>query len=162
MRTAQQGDRVLVHYVMRCQDGSRSSSRGKTPLELIVGTPHRRLPGLGLSLAGMAPGERITLTVPPEQGYGLPDPTRQRRWHRKRFGQQASLQIGQWVRVDAGGRDRLVRVLEVNDKMVLVDTNHPRAGQTLHLEVELLTIDPASQREQAQGEDPWQDVGGEG
>jgi FKBP-type peptidyl-prolyl cis-trans isomerase 2 len=108
---------------------------------LTVGTPHPRLPGLGLALVGMAPGDRQKLTVPPEQAYGAADPARVRRWHRKRFPEQATLQVGAWVRADAGGqRQRLVRVLEVDGKKVLVDTNHRRAGQTLELEVQLITI----------------------
>src|SRR6516162_8638004 len=54
MRTVQQGDRVLVHYVKRFQDGSVASSRDRceAPLELTVGTDHPRLPGLGLALVG--------------------------------------------------------------------------------------------------------------
>ena len=47
MRTAQPGDRVQVHYVIRSQDGSVASSRDRTPLELTVGTDHRRLPAPG-------------------------------------------------------------------------------------------------------------------
>jgi FKBP-type peptidyl-prolyl cis-trans isomerase 2 len=141
MRTAQQGDRVSVHYVMRCQDGSKRSSNGQSPLELTVGQPHPRLPGLGLALVGMARGESKTLTVPPEQAYGVPNPARVHRWHRKRFPEQADLQVGRFVRVEAsGGRSRRVRILEVEGEMVRVDANHRRAGQTLELEVQLVTI----------------------
>jgi peptidylprolyl isomerase len=99
------------------------------------------LPGLGLALVGMARGERKTLTVPPEQAYGVTDPARVQRWHRKRFPEQAELQVGRFVRVEAsGGRSRIVRILEVEGEMVRVDANHRRAGQTLELEVELVTI----------------------
>jgi FKBP-type peptidyl-prolyl cis-trans isomerase 2 len=38
------------------------------------------------------------------------------------------------------GRKRLVRIVEVRERVVVVDTNHPRAGQPLELEVELVTI----------------------
>src|SRR5262245_28931282 len=80
MQTAQQGDRVQVHYVKHFQDGSVASSRGRAPLELTVGVNHPRLPGLGLALVGLAPGTRTKLTVPPEQAYGLSDPSRVHRW----------------------------------------------------------------------------------
>ena len=67
MHTAQTGDRVQVHYVVRSPDGSARSSRGREPLELTVGIEHPRLPGLGLGLVGLAPGETAKLTVPPER-----------------------------------------------------------------------------------------------
>jgi FKBP-type peptidyl-prolyl cis-trans isomerase 2 len=141
MRTAQPGDRVQVHYVKRLQDGCVASSRGRAPLQLTVGIDHPRLPGLGLALVGLLPGEGTSLRVPAEHAYGLSDPSRVRRWSRKRFPEHATLTAGKWVRVTGeGGRSRLVRILEVSDKLVVVDTNHRGAGQAVELEVELLAI----------------------
>jgi FKBP-type peptidyl-prolyl cis-trans isomerase 2 len=132
---------VQVHYVKRLQDGTTASSR--EPLELTVGTDLPRLPGLGAALLGLAPGEATTLTVPPERAYGLPDPARIRRWSRKRFPTEATLRAGKLVRLTpAPGRRRLVRILEVNGEMVVVDVNHPWAGQTLELEVKLVAFLP--------------------
>jgi peptidylprolyl isomerase len=141
MPSAQQGDRVQVHYVIRSQDGSRVSSRGRGPLELTAGVDHPRLPGLGLALVGLNAGESVTLTVPPERAYGQPDPARVRRWPRGRFPEHVALQAGKSVRfTDDRGRWRLVRIVRVGRKAVLVDTNHRWAGQTLRLHVKLLTI----------------------
>jgi len=142
MRTAQQGDRVVVHYVKRLQDGSVVSSRDGAPLELTVGVEHPRLPGLGLALVGLAPGGSATVSVPPERAYGPADPGRVRRWPRTRFPGGRPLPVGKWVRV-AGrdGRSRLVRVVEVRGRTVVVDTNHRCAGQALTLEVELVAIE---------------------
>lgn len=141
MQTAQPGDRVRVHYVKRFQDGSVASSRARAPLELTVGIDHPRLPGLGTALVGLAPGTTTTISVPAELAYGTPDPTRVRRWARKRFPQDQPLPVGKWLRVSTlQGRRRLVRILEVRGQTVVVDTNHRWAGQTLELEVELLGI----------------------
>lgn len=148
MRTVQAGDRVQVHYVKRFQDGSVVSSRDRAPVELTVGIEHPRLPGLGLALVGLVPGTRTTVRVPVERAYGPPDPSRMRRWARTRFPEDQPLPVGKWVRIqDRHGRRRLVRILEVRDKMVVVDTNHRWAGQGLELEVELIGI-------QAAGADP--------
>jgi peptidylprolyl isomerase len=141
MPTAQPGDRVQVHYVLRLQDGSVASSRGRAPLELTVGTDHPRLPGLGLALVGLTPGEGTTLTVPPERAYGPSDPSRIRRCSRRRFPEHATLQPGRLVQVkDNRGRRRLVRILQVSRKVVVVDANHRWAGQTLEMEVQLVAI----------------------
>jgi peptidylprolyl isomerase len=145
VETVQRGDRVRVHYVKRFQDGSVTSSRKRPPLNLTVGIDHPRLPGLGLALVGLIPGNSTTVLVPPESAYGLPDPARVRRWPRARFSQDDPLPIGKWVRVlTSRGRPRLVRILEVSDQIVLVDTNHRRAGQAVELEVELVGIERRS------------------
>jgi FKBP-type peptidyl-prolyl cis-trans isomerase 2 len=142
MRSAQLGDRVQVHYVKRLQDGSIASSRDRVPIELTVGTDHPRLPGLGSALVGMIPGASVTVRVPPEQAYGATDASRVRRWARTRFTDDQLLQIGKTVRIlDRRGRRRAVRILEVIDGTVVVDTNHRFAGQALELEVELLQIE---------------------
>lgn len=143
MRTAQQGDRVQVHYVKRFQDGSVASSRsrGRPPLELTVGTDHPGLPGLGLGLVGLAPGGHVTLRVPAAGTFGLPQPDRVRRLARTRFAEHPALPVGQWVRLlDRRGRRRLVRIVEVRERVVVVETRPHRAGQALELDVELLAI----------------------
>jgi peptidylprolyl isomerase len=141
MQSVQLGDRVQVHYVKRRQDGSVASSRGSAPIELVVGTDHPRLPGLGQALVGMVPGASITVSVPPERAYAPPDATRVHRWARARFANDQALPVGNWVRVlDRQGRRRAVRIVEIHGKTVVVDTNHRSAGQALELEVELLRI----------------------
>jgi FKBP-type peptidyl-prolyl cis-trans isomerase 2 len=147
MRTAQQGDRVQVQYVKRLPDGRKASSR--EPLQLTVGTDHPRLPGLGAALVGLSAGQLRTLIVAPEQAYGLPDPALVHRWSRRRFPAEATLRAGKLIRfTDEQGRRRRVRILEANDKVVVVDANHPWAGQTVELEVTLLGfLEPVLGRE---------------
>ena len=143
MRTSQFGDRVQVHYVKRFQDGTVRSSRarGEAPLEVTVGTDHPRLPGLGTGLVGVAEGKTVTLAIPAERAYGMPDPARVRRVSRSRFRDAQTLTAGRLARMRGSrGRPRVVRVVEIRDRVVVVDTNHPRCGQSIELEVELVTI----------------------
>jgi FKBP-type peptidyl-prolyl cis-trans isomerase 2 len=143
MRTSQFGDRVQVHFVMRFEDGTVRSSRarGDAPLEVTVGTDHPRLPGLGSGLVGVAEGKTVTLAVPAERAYGMPDPARVRRVSRTRFRGDQTLTAGRLVRMRGSqGRPRVVRVVEVRGRVVVIDTNHPRSGQSIELEVELVTI----------------------
>lgn len=141
MLTAQPGDHVRVHYEKRLQSGKVVSSRDRDPVELTVGIHHPRLPGLGMALVGLTPGSSITVRVPPEQAYGPVDPARVHRWARTRFPKDHPLPAGKWVRIPTRqGRQRLVRIVEVRDRSIVVDTNHPWAGQTMELEVQLVSI----------------------
>jgi peptidylprolyl isomerase len=148
MRTVKQGDRVQVHYVKRLQDGATFSTR--EPLALTVGIDHPRLRGLGTTLVGMATGQATTLIVPPELAYGLADAARIRCWSRKRFPKEATLRVGKYLRFqDERGRRRQVRILEIQSDVVIVDTNHRGAGQTVELKVILHGfLDPLAGREE--------------
>jgi FKBP-type peptidyl-prolyl cis-trans isomerase 2 len=96
---------------------------------------------LGLALVGLAAGASTTLSVPSESAYGPPDPARVHRLARTRFEQDQTLAAGERVRVlNRRGQARWARILEVRDKGVVVDTNHRWAGQTMQLEVELISI----------------------
>ncbi len=143
MQTSQIGDRVRAHYVKRFADGSVSSSRirGDAPLEVTIGTAHPRLPGLGAGLVGLAEGQTVTVHVPAEEAHGMPDPSRIRRVDRARFPADEQLTTGRRVQMRlTRGRTRRVRVLEVLGQVVVVDTNHPRSGLSVDLEVELVAI----------------------
>jgi len=141
MRAVQEGDRVQVHFVKRAQHGGVVSSRGGDPLEVTVGTAHRRLPGLGLALVGRSEGDKVRLLVPAAQAYGPSNPKRIRRLARSRFTEDEILLNGRWVHAtDRKGRRRLVRIVEARDNLVVVDANHPWAGQTVALEVRIVSI----------------------
>jgi FKBP-type peptidyl-prolyl cis-trans isomerase 2 len=143
MRTSQMGDRVRIHYVQRFQDGSVRSSRssGGTPLELTVGTDDRRLPGLGLGLVGLAEGQAVALEVPVERAYGATNPERIKRVDPARFAADEKVAPGCRARMRmTRGRTRSVRVVEVSERGVVVDLNHPHSGQSIRLEVELVAI----------------------
>lgn len=71
----------------------------------------------------------------------MPDPARVGRVDRARFPADENLTAGRrvWMRLRRG-RTRAVRILEVHGDAVIVDTNHPRSGQSVELEVELVAI----------------------
>ena len=143
MRTSQLGDRVRVHFVKRFEDGSVRSSRarGEEPLELTVGTAHPRLPGVDRELVGLGEGQTVAVAVPAERAYGQSDPARVRRVDRARFSADETVTAGRRARMRlSGGRSRRVRIVEVREQVVVIDTNHPRSGQRLEVEVELVAI----------------------
>lgn len=142
MRATQVGDRVQVHYVQTFENGSVQSSRADgQPLEVTVGTDHRRLPALGSGLLGLTEGQVVVLDVPAERAYGLHDPQRIKRVSRDRFDKDEDFVPGRRARMRLSrGRTRVVRVLEVWDGFVVVDLNHPCCGLSMRLEVELVAI----------------------
>jgi FKBP-type peptidyl-prolyl cis-trans isomerase 2 len=147
MRTSQVGDRVRVHYVKHYADGAVRSSRDRdgAPLEVTVGTRHPQLPGLGVELIGLSTGVSARFTIPADRAFGESNPARVLTVSRTRFAADASLAPGGRARMRlSSGRGRVVRVVEVRDRVVVVDANHPRCGQTVELEVEIVGVETAS------------------
>jgi FKBP-type peptidyl-prolyl cis-trans isomerase 2 len=137
--------------VQRFQDGSVRSSRAREgeALELTVGTEHRRLPGLGLGLVGLAEGQVVAFDIPAERAYGLTDPNRIKRVSRTRFAADEDVIPGRQARMRLSReRTRTIRVVEVSGSSVVVDLNHPRSGQSVRVQVELITIlEPSTEAE---------------
>ena len=68
------GDIVRVHFTCSLDDGTIfDSSVGKEPLELAVGED-RVMPGFEEAIIGMEPGEKRTVRVTADRGYGPHDP----------------------------------------------------------------------------------------
>jgi peptidylprolyl isomerase len=143
MRKSQIGDRVKAHYTKRFKDGSMRSSRinGDPPLELVIGTGHPRLPGVAAKLVGVAEGQTVKLHVPADEAYGKHDPEKIFRVDRARFPADEKLAVGKWVLMMLSrGRTRRVRIMELHERAVVIDANHPRCGQSLDVEVELVAF----------------------
>ena len=73
-QTAQNGDTVDVHYTGKLQDGTvfdSSIPRG-APISFTLGAG-QVIAGWDQGILGMTVGEKKTLTIPPELGYGAQD-----------------------------------------------------------------------------------------
>jgi len=137
---------ITFHYTLR--DGSGrliDTSRGNAPMPFTEGAG-QIIEGLEEQLLLMATGEKRLIVVPPERAYGVHDAALVQKIPRARL-PVADLKAGDQFQT---GPDRhapvvTVRALEGDD--VLLDANHPLAGQTLHFEVELVAQRPASPEE---------------
>lgn len=76
-RTAREGDVVFVHYTGRLTDGTTFDSSLSRPGRFGIPEPLTIqlgaggvIPGMEAGLKGMQVGEKRTIIIPPEQGYG--------------------------------------------------------------------------------------------
>jgi peptidylprolyl isomerase len=142
MAIAKLGDRVRVQYL-----GLRTDGRGS-------GRPHRRevleftagskevMPGISFGVVGMAEGEQKRLTLRPKDAYGVVKRKLIKEVPRQRFRSDLNLYAGRRLTATGvvSGRKRLVQVVEVKPDTVVVDGNHPLAGETLEVEIQLLSL----------------------
>ena len=138
---------VTIKYTLRVEgevldEGELSYMHGH---EQIV-------PGLEEVLTGSATGAKHKVAVPPAKGYGERDEERVQKVPRNAFPPDAPLSVGAQLHAeDPDGNPLRMTVLEMGDKEVKLDFNHPLTGATLNFEVEIGEIHAATTEELEHG-----------
>ena len=143
---------VGLEYTLRLDDGDViDTSSGRGPLQFLQG--HGQIiPGLEKELYGMALGDEKKVIVAPEEGYGQRKPDALRQFPRSSFPPDAEIETGMAVQlVNPEGQPLMAFVEEIGDETVVLDLNHPLAGETLHFEVEVVALREATPEELEHG-----------
>ena len=142
---------MSVHYTLRDEQGRViDTSSGRAPLTYLHGKGNI-IPGLERALAGKAAGDKLDVSVAPEQGYGVRDERLVQIVARTKFAEVQDLSPGMQVRVSGPQGARVVTVVRVDRDFVTVDGNHPLAGRTLHFTVEVAEVRKATHEEITHG-----------
>jgi FKBP-type peptidyl-prolyl cis-trans isomerase SlyD len=152
LHTAGDGKVVSIHYTLRDDAGDvvDSSAEGD-PLEYLHGAGNI-VPGLEAAMAGRAVGDKFSVDVPPDQGYGEVDDDQVRTVPRRAFPAGLEPEVGMQLMV-AGEDDEPmpVWIAEFDDEEITLDANHPLAGETLHFEIEVVAVRAATAEEVEHG-----------
>lgn len=141
MAEVKAGDTVTIHYTGTLNDGSTfDSSHGREPLSFEVGAGEI-IPGLDQAMHGMAEGDSKSVTVPAAEAYGPFNPDARQSVPRGDIPDHIPLETGTRLQVQTeGGQTLPVTVAEVTDEVVVLDANHPLAGEDLNFDIELVKI----------------------
>ena len=94
------------------------------------------LPGLAAALEDLKKGEKRRILLSAEQAYGFYDPGLVMECPRKKLGRNKPLLVGDEVLTEMpSGERKVFRVIEVKESVVLLDGNHPLAGQDLVFDI---------------------------
>lgn len=141
MPQAQHGDKVRIHYTGTLEDGEVfDSSVGAEPLEFTVGGGEV-IPGFDAAVTGMTPGERKTVTIPADEAYGPHREEMLLAVPRDQFPAEANPKVGDGLIVGTtDGQQIPVTIFALEEDTVVLDANHPLAGEALTFEIELVEI----------------------
>ncbi|GAB4269652.1 MAG: peptidylprolyl isomerase [Candidatus Promineifilaceae bacterium] len=144
---------VGMDYTLHTDDGQLiDSSEGEKPLAFLQGQGHI-IPGLEQALYGMREGESKKVVVEPADAYGELDPDAFHKVPMEIFPEDLSLQVGMGLhlRDTNTGQPLQAFISEIMEDGVLLDFNHPLAGETLHFEVTIAYLREATEEEKAHG-----------
>lgn len=155
---------VSLDYILRLDEqGVVDSSADSEPLEFLQGYG-QIIPGLESELYGLAIGEGKEIVITPADGYGERSADAFQEIPREAFPPEIVPEPGMVLQmVDEDDEPTLAIVVEVGADDVLLDFNHPLAGETLHFSVTVADLRPATAEELDHGHvhgaehDHWDD-----
>lgn len=109
------------------------------------------IPGLEKELDGLKVGDKKTVTVSPEEGYGTRDDTRVHSVPKAQF-PQGSYTIGDHIiATSPDGAEVPARICAMDAKTITLDFNHELAGKTLTFDVAVAEVRDATKDELKHG-----------
>jgi peptidylprolyl isomerase len=141
MEKVKSGDRVKVHYHGRLVNGEIfDSSAGRNPLEFEVGSG-TVIKGFDNGVTGMQVGEKKTINIPVEDAYGPVNTDMLIEYPKDQFPSDLKVEVDMPLMMSsASGEQFQVRVDEIKDDVIILDANHPLAGEDLIFDIELVEI----------------------
>ena len=146
-----QGKTVQIDYTLKNDAGDvLDSSEGRQPLAYLHGAGNI-IPGLETALEGKETGDTLSVSIPPEQGYGERKDEMVMTADPAQFPNPDMVQLGARFQIQTDQGRYLATVVGVTSDAVKLDLNHPLAGETLHFDVEVMDVQEASEEEIAHG-----------
>jgi FKBP-type peptidyl-prolyl cis-trans isomerase SlyD len=138
---------VSMTYVLTVDGEEVGRAGADEPLEYLHGADNI-VPGLEAALDGKTIGDKVNVTVPPEEAYGEYDDDEIDEFDVEEIPGGESLEEGMIVEMeDEDGYVYVGTVMEIAEGTVIVDFNPPLAGKTLTFDVEVLSLREADPEE---------------
>lgn len=122
------------------------SSNGREPLEFEVGSG-QVIKGFDDGVSGMGIGEKKTINIPVNEAYGPRSEEMVVQFPKTNFPPNLDPEVGmQLTMTNNVGQQIPVVITEVMEEVVVLDANHPLAGQDLIFDLELVSINEGKSR----------------
>ncbi|MDO6738865.1 peptidylprolyl isomerase [Wenyingzhuangia sp. 2_MG-2023] len=141
MSQAKQGSTVKVHYTGKLtNDQIFDSSREREPLEFTVGAG-QMIPGFDKAVDGMVIGDNKQITIPAEEAYGPRNEEAVFKIPKTQLPEELEPQVGMQLEANReDGQKQMLLIVGIEEEEVVLDANHPLAGQDLIFDIELVAL----------------------
>ncbi len=142
---------VTLNYTLTDDENEvLDSSVGAEPLVYLHGA-NNIIPGLEEALDGKKQGDKFKVKIPAEKAYGEHIEEMIQHIPKNQFPTDQDLQPGMKFQANSPQGPIVLTVVEVGETEILVDGNHPLAGENLNFEVEVAEIRVATAEELTHG-----------
>jgi peptidylprolyl isomerase len=134
------GDKVSLHYKGTLNDGTVfDSSEGREPLQFEVGSG-MVIKGFDDGVLGMAIGEKKAIHIDVDNAYGQLNEQMIFKFDKAGIPGDVPLELGGTLNMHDGQQDVPVIIREITESYIVLDANHPLAGQELNFDLEIMDI----------------------
>lgn len=138
---------VYIQYTLKTTEGAViDSSSQEAPLSYIHGRGNI-IPGLEKALSGKSEGEKFNISIEPEEAYGDRNETLIQTVPKNAFQGVEEIQEGMQFQAQTPTGPQLITVTEVKGEEIIVDANHPLAGEMLDFDIEVVDVRDATAEE---------------
>jgi len=142
---------VSIDYTLTNDNGQvLDTSDGREPLAYLHGHGNI-IPGLEEELTGKEAGDKMDVTVPPEKAYGARNEQLMVQVDKSQFDPNVELKPGMEFQTQDQNGVHYFRLDKIMGDTVLLDANHPLAGETLKFAVEIKDVREATKEELEHG-----------
>jgi FKBP-type peptidyl-prolyl cis-trans isomerase SlyD len=147
----QNGKVVSFSYTLKDSEGNILEQTDKNePMQNLHGNQNI-IPGLERELEGLKVGDSKSVKVEPQDGYGEYNEEMTFKVPKQNFPPDVTLEPGMEFQTQTENGPMVIVITEVNDEEVVVDANHPMAGETLHFDVVIDEVRDATEQEKQHG-----------
>ena len=138
-----EGTQVTLYFSLSLENGDVVDSNfEREPASFAIGDGSL-LPGFEQALFGLKTGAKESIVIPPENGFGQPNPNNIQSVERESFAEM-ELEKGLVISFkDPAGGELPGVVSSFNEEEVTIDFNHPLAGRNIVFDVEIVSVEPA-------------------
>lgn len=134
------GHSVSIEYTLKLDDGTTVDTNvGEDPLTYTQGSSEI-LPALEEALAGHAVGDAKEVKLTAEQGYGAISLEAYQEVELDMVPEDARTVGTMLVASAPDGQQQPIKVHEVKEASIVLDFNHPLAGEALNFDIKILAI----------------------
>lgn len=140
-KTINVGSEVVMHFSLILKDGTvADGSIEDEPLKFKMGDG-TLIEGLEMVLYGLKTGDKQTLEIEPRDAFGFPDDENIHEMQRDEFADELEINEGVIISFSTPSGDEIPgTIIDVGEKIVKVDFNHPLAGHIIQFFVEILEV----------------------
>ncbi|PKM21508.1 MAG: peptidylprolyl isomerase [Gammaproteobacteria bacterium HGW-Gammaproteobacteria-14] len=134
--------RITLNFAVRLMDGTElDSTFDREPASFVWGD-ESLLPGFERALLGLKAGDKRSVYIEAENGFGAYNPDNVQQFRGDEFDDAVEISVGTVVNFrDAAGAELPGVITLMEDDWVTVDFNHPLAGRDLTFEVEIIAVE---------------------
>ncbi len=138
-----ENSKITFHYVIKIDNEIEIENSYETEPATFKMNNQELLPAMEEELMGMEPGEKKEFTLTPDKAFGPVQKEAIIKFPKENLELRKDIQPGMYLDIENNQKETFRgKILEIDDKNVTMDFNHPLAGKTLTYQIEIVDVQP--------------------